>query len=53
MSDDLLDFDIHIEKIGIIIGSALIDIIKRNLSDFNRMEQELVEFVSGIKKVLS
>ena len=34
---------------GIIIGSAIINIIKQNLSDFNKMEQELVEFVSNIK----
>jgi len=37
---------------GIIIGSAIIDIIKRNLSNFNKMEQELVEFVSSIKNAI-
>ncbi|UCE74934.1 MAG: tryptophan synthase subunit alpha, partial [Methanomassiliicoccales archaeon] len=37
---------------GIIIGSAIIDVIKRNLSDFNKMEQELVEFVSSIKNAI-
>jgi len=37
---------------GIIIGSAIIELIKRNLSDFNKMEQELVEFVSSIKNAI-
>lgn len=37
---------------GIIIGSAMIDIIKKNLSDFNKMKQELVEFVSSIKNAI-
>ena len=37
---------------GIIIGSAIIDVIKRNLSDFNNMEQELVKFVSNIKNAI-
>jgi tryptophan synthase alpha chain len=37
---------------GIIIGSAIINIIKKNLGDFNKMEQELVEFVSNIKNAI-
>ncbi|TFG00026.1 MAG: tryptophan synthase subunit alpha [Promethearchaeota archaeon] len=37
---------------GIIIGSAIIDIIKRNLSNFSKMEQELVEFISSIKNAI-
>jgi len=37
---------------GIIIGSAIIDIIKRNLSNFSKMEQELVEFVLSIKNAI-
>jgi len=37
---------------GIIIGSAIIDIIKTNLSNFSKMEQELIEFVSSIKNAI-
>jgi tryptophan synthase alpha chain len=34
---------------GVIIGSAIVNIIKRNLSDFEKLETEMVEFVSSIK----
>ena len=37
---------------GVIIGSAIVNIIKKNLGDFEKMEAEMVEFVSNIKKVL-
>ena len=38
---------------GVIIGSAIVNIIKSNLNDYSRMETEMVEFVSNIKKVLT
>lgn len=34
---------------GVIIGSAIVNIIKRNLSDFKKLETEMVEFISSIK----
>ncbi len=37
---------------GIIIGSAMIDVIKRNLSDFTKMEKDLVEFVLSINNAI-
>jgi tryptophan synthase alpha chain len=37
---------------GIIIGSAMVNIIKKNLGDFKKMETEMVEFVSSIKKTI-
>ena len=37
---------------GVIIGSAIVDIIKANLNDYLKMEAEIVEFVSSIKNVI-
>jgi len=37
---------------GIIIGSAIVDIIKKNLKKFGKMEAEMVEFVSSIKNAI-
>jgi tryptophan synthase alpha chain len=37
---------------GVIIGSAIVNIIKANLNDYIKMETEMVEFVSSIKKSL-
>jgi len=37
---------------GVIIGSAIVNVIKKNLGDFEKMETEMVEFVSNIKKVI-
>ena len=37
---------------GVIIGSAIVNIIKKNLSDFEKMETEMVEFVSSIKNAI-
>ncbi|MHA1147473.1 MAG: tryptophan synthase subunit alpha [Promethearchaeota archaeon] len=37
---------------GVIIGSAMVNIIKKNLGDFRKMESEMVEFVSSIKKAI-
>ncbi len=37
---------------GIIIGSAIIDVIKRNLNDFEKMEKEIEEFASSIKNAI-
>ncbi len=37
---------------GIIIGSTMVNIIKKNLGDFEKMENGMVEFVSSIKKAL-
>ena len=34
---------------GVIIGSAMVNIIKKNLDNFGKMESEMVEFVSSIK----
>ena len=37
---------------GVIIGSAIVNIIKKNLNDFEKMETEMVEFVSSIKNAI-
>ncbi len=37
---------------GVIIGSAIVNIIKRNLNDFEKMKNEMVEFVSSIKNTI-
>ena len=37
---------------GVIIGSAIVNIIKKNLTDYKLMEEEMVEFVSNIKNVI-
>jgi tryptophan synthase alpha chain len=37
---------------GVIIGSAMVNIIKKNLSNFEKMETEMVEFVSSIKNAI-
>jgi len=37
---------------GVIIGSAMVNIVKRNLGDLGKMESEMVEFVSSIKKAI-
>jgi tryptophan synthase alpha chain len=37
---------------GIIIGSAIVNIIKNNLNDFSKMEQEMEKFVSNIKNTI-
>jgi tryptophan synthase alpha chain len=37
---------------GVIIGSAIVNIIKANLNDYIKMETEMVEFVSSIKNSL-
>ena len=37
---------------GVIIGSAIVNIIKENLSDFRNIETEIVAFVSSIQKAL-
>ena len=37
---------------GVIVGSAIVNIIKKNLNDFEKLELELVEFVSSIKNVI-
>jgi len=34
---------------GVIIGSAIVNIIKKNLDDYKIMEEEMVKFVSNIK----
>ena len=38
---------------GIIIGSAIVDIIKNNLNNFKNMEEKLVDFHSRIKNVIN
>jgi len=38
---------------GVIIGSAIIDIIKENLKDYKKMEYKIVEFVASIKKAIN
>ncbi len=38
---------------GVIIGSALVNIIERNLQDFTQMEKEMISFVSSIKKSMN
>lgn len=37
---------------GVIIGSALVDLIERNLSDQDRMVEEIGMFVAGVKTAL-
>lgn len=37
---------------GVIIGSAMVNIVKKNLGDFGKMESEMVEFVSSIKNAI-
>jgi len=37
---------------GVIIGSAIVNIIKNNLSDFEKMEKEIEEFASSIKNAI-
>lgn len=37
---------------GVIIGSAIVNIIKKNLNDFEKLEVELVDFVSKIKNAI-
>ncbi|KKL99652.1 hypothetical protein LCGC14_1812260, partial [marine sediment metagenome] len=37
---------------GVIIGSAIVNIIKKNLNDYEKMEAEMVKFVSRIKDVI-
>jgi len=35
---------------GVIIGSAIVEIVKKNLNDYEKLEAQMVEFVSSIKK---
>ena len=37
---------------GVIIGSAIVNIVKKNLNDYKKMELEMVEFVSNIKNAI-
>jgi len=37
---------------GIIIGSAIVNIVKKNLNNYEKMETEMVEFVSSIKNAI-
>ncbi|MFX1394937.1 MAG: tryptophan synthase subunit alpha [Promethearchaeota archaeon] len=37
---------------GVIIGSAIVNIIKKNLNDFEKMENEIEEFASSIKNAI-
>ena len=37
---------------GIIIGSAIVKIVKKNLSNFSKMEQEMRTFVINIKNII-
>jgi tryptophan synthase alpha chain len=37
---------------GVIIGSAIVNIIKANLNDYLKMEAEIVEFASSIKNAI-
>jgi len=37
---------------GVIIGSAIVNIIKKNLNDFEKLEVELVDYVSNIKNAI-
>ncbi len=37
---------------GIIIGSAIVNIVKKNLNDYEKMEAEMVKFVSRIKDAI-
>ncbi len=38
---------------GVIIGSAMVNIIKNNLNDYNKMKVLMVEFVASIKKAIN
>lgn len=38
---------------GVIIGSAMVNIVKKNLGDSGKMESEMVEFVSSIKDTIT
>ena len=38
---------------GVIIGSAIVNIVKKNLNDYEIMEAEMVKFVSSIKNTIS
>ncbi len=38
---------------GIIIGSAIVNIIKKNINNSKKLEQEIVEFASSIKKAIN
>jgi tryptophan synthase alpha chain len=37
---------------GVIIGSAIVNLIKSNINNYSKMETEILEFVSSIKKTL-
>ncbi|MFW9875577.1 MAG: tryptophan synthase subunit alpha [Candidatus Thorarchaeota archaeon] len=37
---------------GVIIGSAIVDIVKKNLGNYKEMELEIVKFVSSMKNVI-
>lgn len=37
---------------GVIIGSAIINIIKKNLNDHEKMEADVIDFASSIKKAM-
>jgi tryptophan synthase alpha chain len=37
---------------GIIIGSAIVNIIKQNLDDYERMEKQMVDYVASIKQAI-
>lgn len=37
---------------GVIIGSAIVNIVKNNLNDYEKMETEMVQFVSNIKNAI-
>ena len=38
---------------GVIIGSAMVNIIKKNLGNFEEMKTEMVKFVSSIKETIT
>jgi tryptophan synthase alpha chain len=37
---------------GVIVGSAIVEIVERNLEDLDVMERELKEYVSAMKKAI-
>jgi tryptophan synthase alpha subunit len=37
---------------GVIVGSAIVEIVERNLNDHDTMERELKKYVSDMKRVL-
>ncbi len=37
---------------GVIIGSAIVKIVENNISDFSKMEKEIVEFCTNIKSAI-